>query len=246
LQRACRILVLLVLGCVLVEPGTMSAQDRVTTFGVQVKPIFSSRFFSTNEEVVANDFLNLRVRPEGGYAFGMVIRRGISERVSFETGINYVRRVISLAFEDADSLINYSMRYRFITYEIPVQAMFYVQLGDKVWMNASGGISMDMYASDAFSSGFENRSGVIYDFEQRTYRSNWVQISLLANIGLEYRTKKSGYFYLGASFHRPFNDMAKVLATYRRDNIPVRATAGLSGTYLTLDLRYFFHEKPGK
>jgi len=222
------------------------AQDKVTTFGIQFKPIFSSRFFNTDEEVVASEYLRLRVRPEGGYAFGMVLRKGISELVSLESGINYVRRVISLNFEDSDSLVNQSLRYRFITYEIPVQAMFYVQLGEHFWMNASGGISIDMYASDAFSSAFVNRSGVLYDFEQRTYRSNWVQIALLANYGFEYRTKKSGYLYLGASFHRPFNDMAEVRATYRRDNVPVTAGAGLSGTYLTVDLRYFFHEKPEK
>lgn len=55
----------------------------------------------------------------------------------------------------------------------------------------------------------------------------------------------SGYFYLGATFHRPFGEMAKADVTWldRYTGLtPYRMSTFLSGSYLTVDLRYYFHE----
>ncbi|MBK7947004.1 MAG: hypothetical protein IPJ85_17600 [Flavobacteriales bacterium] len=43
-------------------------------------------------------------------------------------------------------------------------------------------------------------NGSIYMFRRR-----WAQGSVIGNLGFEYRSDKSGIFYLGATYHRPFN-----------------------------------------
>ena len=66
-------------------------------------------------------------------------------------------------------------------------------------------------------------------------------------MGVEYRTYKSGWFYLGATYHRPFGDIARgELTWYDRLNFGTTISGGIPGSYLTVDLRYFFHNDPNK
>jgi hypothetical protein len=222
----------------------LSGQMDVTTFGVQFKPIIPSRFFNSGVEEVSGAQYQLTKTPRLGYNFGMVIRRGFTDLFSLEVGINYTRRRFDLRVQDASESIDEELSFIYTAYEIPLQGLLYVQLGEEIWMNAAGGFSIDMYPSDLFSATSVRRDAVIYDIEQRTLRSNWVQIALIANYGFEWRTKEDGIFYLGASYHRPFNDMALTRVTYKIDNLPFVEEVSLNGSYLTLDLRYFFHEDP--
>ena len=75
---------------------------------------------------------------------------------------------------------------------------------------------------------------------------DWIIPSLIANIGWEYRTDKSGYIYLGASYHRPFSHMAKEVILYNGNSRFERVELNLSGNYITVDIRYFFHEDAEK
>jgi len=111
-------------------------------------------------------------------------------------------------------------------------------------MNAAGGFSLDLYPSDAFSSSSEQVGANFYDFELYTDSQNWIQLALEANYGFEYRSKESGWFYVGASYHRPFQRMAvsQVEATWLTGTD--RSLIELSGSYFTVDVRYFFHEDP--
>jgi hypothetical protein len=136
------------------------------------------------------------------------------------------------------------MRYRFIGYEIPMQGLLYMRLGKELYVNASGGLSMDLYPSNVETSNGYFVDTVAFDFYQKTIRQRWLQLSVLANVGFEWRTKESGYIYLGASYHRPFNQIAQVYAEMQIDTDPTSVVFPLSGNYLTVDFRYFFHEAP--
>jgi hypothetical protein len=128
---------------------------------------------------------------------------------------------------------------RFIGYEIPALAMVYIRLGERSWMNNALGFSFDLYPSDAERAQEYSR---VY-----MARRDWKQVGLVANIGVEYRTYKSGWFYLGATYHRPFGDIAQAEFTwYDRLNFGTVISAGIPGSYLTADLRYFFHNDPDK
>ena len=56
--------------------------------------------------------------------------------------------------------------------------------------------------------------------------------------------KDNGYWYVGASYHRPFGPIAVTESTYNRNGKPATVEWDVSGIYLTLDIRYFFHEDP--
>ena len=124
--------------------------------------------------------------------------------------------------------------------------VFSLPLHSQMWMNAAGGVSFDFYPSNIFSNSFASEDTLDFELEQTTFRYSWVQMSVSTNLGFEYRTKKDGYFYLGASFHQPLTDIALSRVTYTLNRVPQSVEHKLSGVYLTLDFRYFFHEKPVK
>ena len=105
-------------------------------------------------------------------------------------------------------------------------------------MNTSGGIGIDWYPSHVQSVG-EN-----YLLQHLSLKRYWMNFSLLANLGFEYRTEEKGRFYLGASFVNPFNAITDTkIDYYYENNRKQRYTTQLRGTYITIDLRYFFANK---
>lgn len=183
--------------------------------------------------------LNGKMELVGGFAFGMSVRVGLTGAVSLETGIGQIKRRYTYQVQNDTSGVDESSEVRYVGYEIPVTGLVYIRLGERTWMNTALGFAIDMYPSDV-TRGTENTSVYIY-------RHNWAQLGVLGNIGVEYRTDKSGIIYAGATFHRPFNDMATAELTYYglgSDTYPMRTT--LDGSYLTVDLRYYFHEDPDR
>jgi hypothetical protein len=212
----------------------------VTTFGIQIKPVLPLDFFdplTTVERPHLQGFVELK----GGFAFGMNIRVGLTNTFSLETGIGQITR--NYAFGLANDTSGYvdSDQVRYVGYEIPLSALVYIRLGERTYMNTSLGVSLDMYPSDVQRDLEEGR---IYIF-----RNSWLQTGLLGNLGVEYRTERSGIFYLGATYHRPFNTMATAQLTYydrRSSFFPYDMLVELDGSYLTVDLRYYFHEDPDR
>ncbi|MBL7947541.1 MAG: hypothetical protein KBB38_08915 [Bacteroidia bacterium] len=214
--------------------STAFAQKNVTTVGLQFKPIFPLSFLGTGTQSQLEQGVQFDFSLKSGFAAGMVVRRGMTDLLSFETGINYVKRTFTLDITDAN--FNTSSDFRMIAYEIPASLLAYIQLGEKLYMNASMGASADMFASSLETKG--------EGYEHRSKRKNVLQPAVIANIGWEYRTVKSGYWYLGASYHRPFNYIYNSQVQYQRAGKDFIVEQRLLGNYLTLDLRYFFHEDP--
>ncbi len=213
-------------------------QQRVTTVGLQFKPILPSTIMQTGQQNADSLNSTFQLDPKFGYGFGMIVRRGLSKMWSIEAGINFVQRNYNIAAADTDSIFSETDDFRFIGYEFPVSALIYIQLGEELFMNASLGGTLDYYPSDVQTA--ED------NFSSFTDRTSLFQASLNANVGFEYRTPKSGYFYLGASLHTPVNNIAVTRITNTRHKLLPAANMQLSGNYLTLDLRYFFHEDPDK
>ena len=213
---------------------TSYSQENTFTVGFQYKPIFPSAFFSTGTKTIYQNEVDFSISQKVGYCAGMIIRRGITKQVSVETGINYTKRNFSLSI--IDSTFTGKSVFTIISYEIPLQGMIFLRLADKLYMNTAFGATLDMYPSniatnDTYFQHFSKRHGVF-------------QSSVLANLGFEYRTTKSGYFYVGASYHLPFSYFYASSIKYTPRQEIVRTK--LRGNYLTIDLRYYFHEDPLK
>lgn len=217
------------------------AQPGVARFGIQVKPVVPLAYF---------DPLTTATRPHvtgtleltGGFAFGMNVRVGITNTVSLETGIGQIGRRYSFSLQNDTAGTAETERVRYVGYEIPVMALVYIRLGERTWMNSALGFSLDMYPSDVQRDVEHGRAYI--------YRRHWAQTGVVGNMGVDYRTEKHGTFYIGATYHRPFNDMALADMTWYDFGQGVYPydlpRTPLNGSYLTVDLRYYFHEDPNK
>jgi len=222
------------------------AQVNVTTLGIQLKPMIPSKYLGTGTEDAEVEGLQVHFEPNVGLNFGMVVRRGLTRNWSVESGICMVQRNYTLHFNHPEFSGEKELRFRYIAYEIPMQALVFVKLSDRLFMNASAGASIDLYPSNVESSTYQYRDTLRFDFYQKTYKQSWIQLALLANYGFEWRTPDKGYFYLGASYHRPFRAIGTTAVLFELNGDPARTTTRLGGNYLTADFRYFFNEKPEK
>ena len=212
------------------------AQKNIITVGIQYKPVFTVDFLNTKDETAQQNGVDFFIGLHSGFAGGMVIRRGITDRYSIEGGINYVKRKYSVRVTDES--FSEEATFGIIGYEIPLSGLVYIRLSEKFYMNASMGIAADMFASnlETFSSYFKTYS----------QRQSVITAGVIGNLGWELRTDKSGYFYIGASYHNPFSDIYLTRIEYDNNNKQEAVEIPSAGTYLTLDLRYFFHEDPVK
>ncbi|MBI4931433.1 MAG: hypothetical protein HY841_11760 [Bacteroidetes bacterium] len=214
--------------------ATCYSQTNIFTAGFQYKPIFSSAFFSTGIKTVSQNGIDFSISQKFGYCAGMVLRRGFTKRLSMETGINYVKRNFGLSITDTS--FTGKSDFTIIGYEIPVQLLIFLQASKKGFINTSMGLSWDMYPSNITTKDTY--------FKHNAKRHSLFQGSALANLGYEYRTEKSGYFYIGASYHLPLSYFYVSSINYTPNQEIARMKLG--GNYLTFDFRYYFHEEPLK
>ena len=203
---------------------------------MQVKPVIPFGFFDP-VTTVRNGTVNGTYEITGGVAFGMLVRAGITNSITFETGISQINRRFDVAVANDTNGYREQTELRFIGYEIPAMALVFIRLGERTYMNNALGFSLDLYPSDAERILTESRAYMA--------RTNWAQMGVVGNIGVEYRTRESGTLYLGATYHRPFGNMAQAeLRWFDAINRETLAKGGVGGSYLTIDLRYFFHNDP--
>jgi hypothetical protein len=221
-------MLMLLLAC-----DSVYCQKKVTTVGIQFKPIFPVDFVGTGK--ILNDTAGVHFETElnSGFSTGLIIRHNFTDLLAIETGINYIRRKYTLAI--TDSVYKETSQFRVIGYEIPVSLMVYARLGEKIYINGSMGPSLDMFASSVQSNG--------ESFSHVAFRNHVFQPALNANIGWEYRTEKSGNLYLGISYHRPFSFIYLSKTHYDYNGKDITMFNELLGNFLTLDFRYFFHEE---
>lgn len=218
--------------------AALRAQEGLSTLGIQLKPVFPLSFF---DPVTLFDRAPLRgsVELTGGFAFGMSVRAGITRTISLETGIGQIDRRYRVGLWNDSTGYAGTDELRFTGYEIPLLALVYVRLGERSWMNNALGVSADIFPTDA--------QRLLEDTRFYFARRGWLLPGVVANMGVEYRTYKSGWFYGGLTYHRPFGDLATAEFTwYGADNLGRTIRSRIGGSYLTIDLRYYFHADPDR
>ena len=210
------------------------SQKRVLTVGLQFRPIIPITFINSDQQSRVGDGFEYSIDPKFGYSAGINVRYGLTNRVSLESGLGFVQRNYDINMKTDVHEVDTS--FGIIGYELPVMALVFIPLSKRFYMNAAAGVQVTAYPSNV-------RTGdtTFVNFSSRTSLINGGGI---ANIGWEYRTEKSGYFYLGATYHLPFKyiyDTAVKLNTQQDDSFEL---GKLNGSYLTMDIRYLFPEFP--
>jgi hypothetical protein len=233
--------------CLIALSGKTFGQNSAANefrFGFQLRPIIPNAYLNTDIETATSPNFSYSAKSNVGLSFGSIIRKPLGKFWNLETGLNFVKRSYALNFGLNDSVqVNSKQNMTFIAYEIPIQALIYVRLGKAWYMNASAGISLDFFPSETETYSFEKVDSAYYDFSQKTYRIKWSALAAQSNLGFEYRTEKQGYYYIGASFHRPFGRIAGSQGLVESTSGSDRLWLSLSGSYFSIDLKYFLYDK---
>ncbi|MFH2094760.1 MAG: outer membrane beta-barrel protein [Bacteroidota bacterium] len=197
-----------------------------TRVGIHLSPIIPNNMIQNNDVSLITDSIEYNMKQAFGLNFGMEIRTTIYERFSLHAGINYCRRNFNIKITAADSLFTDST-LKFYSYEIPVYAGGYVKLARHFFLNGNLGACLDFYPTDISIPHVYGK------------RYNWVQFSVVGGTGLEWRTKKNGWFYIGMSYKAHFKNMLYVLF-YKNDIIgSADEYIPFSGNYFSLAFKYY-------
>lgn len=206
-------------------------------FGVQVRSIIPSKFVGNTTTSLSKDCLKAEIVQRPGYSFGGVVRVGITELIALETGIHFNQRYFNLSGSIADSSIYVTNNLGFIQYEVPINALFYIKLSKRAYANAALGLVTEFKPTSVATLNNINGSQFFY---HTGFVDKKLAFDLNGNLGFEYRTKKSGFFYLGTSVRLPLSPLFVYIATYRNQGYKVSQYGDVSGAFLSVDLRYFF------
>lgn len=209
-------------------------------FGFVASPVIPNNFIgdvNTKMQDTANTmFANFQHRT--GFTFGAIVRIGVTKTISIETGISQVRRVYNATVSAPDSSFSGDQKLSFVNYDIPINGLFYVQLSENWYMNAAIGFSVTQYPSDSRDTIRFDQKNIVSVEARRTARTYF---AANAGLGFEYRTPKSGTFYIGGGAKVPMKDPffgVAIWTTSGNGNKRV-AYSPISSGYFTLDFRYF-------
>ena len=218
------------------------SQNSKTTFGLQYKPIIPAAYFNAADLSKSSASYNFNLNPKYSNSFGMVIRHQINKTFSVESGLNYTQRNFKLSITNSTINLADFTAFGMRSYEFPIQLLTYVRASENWYLNIAFGISHNVLASDIFSYSEEKNNF----YFQNTDRKSGGYSALLANVGIEYRTKSIGYYYFGTSLHRPFKAIGRIYPEYNdKTNIFNEDNEfyfDMLGNFVTIDFRYFFAE----
>lgn len=209
-------------------------------FGIVAAPVIPNNFIgAVHTEIqdstgsMTTDFHN-----KWGFTFGATIRIGLTKNISLETGISQVRRIYNVGVSIPDSNIFDSQKLAFINYDIPLNALFYVKMTERWYMDASLGLSITHYPSDVQDSMLPAAKKAIFVQGRRTERTYF---AFNAGIGTEFRTDKAGTFFLGFGAKVPFKPPLFGATIYRQSGTGKQLTSfsPIDAGYFTIDFRYF-------
>jgi hypothetical protein len=231
------LLFLSVLFCANFSFGQLGDWKLPSYFGIQTRAIFPSAFVGNPLTTVSKDAMKATLTQNLGYSFGGVVRVGITELIALETGINFTQRYFRIEGSLVDSNIYVKNDLGFIQYDIPINALFYVKMTKQWYANASLGVAAGFKPTSIATLNNINGTQIFY---HTGVVENKASLDLNGNLGFEFRSKRSGFFYLGTSVRLPIRPLFVYVATFKDQSYKATQYGNVSGAYLSLDLRYFF------
>lgn len=211
-----------------------------TYFGIQVRPVLPSNFNGDNLTLLSGDVFETSISQRLGFGFGGIIRTSITKLIALETGLNYTQRNFNITAAIPDSTVYAKDSLTFIEYDIPLNVLIYIQLSKKTFMNVSLGGMITYKPTNTWT---QNQPKGKHYFDLYGDRYRRIGFDLNANIGFEYRTKKSGFFYLGGSIRVPTAPLLRYSAYYQygaNTTVNHSLNEDIDGSFLTFDFKYFF------
>jgi len=221
---------------------TALAQERQVAFGVLVEPIIPSSLFRISTDIKRVDNVLFTSTPKPGYAFGGILKFDYSDRLSFETGINYLVRNYNMTAAENEDIM--SLDFKEDSYEIPLTIKYFIRLGPRLYLSNSAGLSL-LFIPGSIASKVERGVEFADDymlFRQESFIKRTMVPAFKGGFGLNYRTADIGSFYF-ETYYRLFSVFYDTRLNY------YNATTGVDlvnigidpiGDYFGFSIRYTF------
>lgn len=208
-------------------------------FGIHYRTVFPNNFVGIKSVTLVNQEFTSTCLQKTGYSIGATVRAGITKLIAFETGINLIHRNFHLNMNAADSNQFAERDLSFLSYDIPLNCLIYIKLNKSWYANASLGIAASYKPS---TIGGVNNTGGNHSFIHTGYVDYKKKFTadFNGNIGFEFRSKKSGFFYLGGSVQIPLAPLFILAGMYKYEGYELVSVAKVNGSFLSLDLKFFF------
>jgi hypothetical protein len=236
----------LLFSAVMITSSLLAQQPKVkkdrfpSYFGLAVSPIFPNNFVGSKTATFkdSTSTMTTTFNQKTGIMFGASVRIGITKLISIETGIYQIRRNFDVSMSVPDSNVYGNKTLGFVNYDIPINALVYVQLAEQWYMNASLGFSINQYPTDVRDSILPGGKNYLEMQGRRVERTHF---SSNAGIGFEYRTKKAGTFYLGAAGKITFRPIMLGVGIMHQTGTSNRlvSVGRINGGYFSIDFRYY-------
>lgn len=204
-------------------------------FGFHIKPILPTNYLGGGPSKLEKNEYTATITPYLGYSFGSTVRIGLTELIAFETGINFSQRNFKIDMSVADSSVFAQDSLRFISYDIPLNALVYIKLSPAFYSTVSMGAAYIFKPSEVNTKTYP---GGLHEFSNVGGLTRKSAFELNANLGFEYRTKKSGIFYIGGSARVGLNALFTLSTQYKYQGYTNRIYGPVNGSYLAIDFKY--------
>ncbi len=172
-----------------------------------------------------------------GYSFGGMIRRDYENGFSLEGGINYTQRHLYISMEVRDSNLISTNNMTFVNYEFPIQGLVFVKLTKSIFGSAGLGTSLFYKPSSVRVNNYTEGKSNFVHYGYARYKFG---AEINAQAGFEFRTKKIGFYYLGASAKIPLSALFEYNGLYfYGTQLKANDYTQASGAFLSVDLRYY-------
>jgi len=108
-------------------------------FGFHYRTVLPMQQMQSGPQNFSDSILQTELTPIDGYTFGGVLRYGLTDLISLETGLYYNQRNFSIQSTRTDSMLSVDQRLRFVQFEIPIQGNIGIQLSRSIYANAALG-----------------------------------------------------------------------------------------------------------
>ncbi|MFM8962820.1 MAG: hypothetical protein ACKOGD_03135 [Sphingomonadales bacterium] len=194
----------------------------------------------------SDSVLRTSITPNDGYTYGGMLRYGITDLISIETGLYYTQRNFQIQSTRTDSALTVDQRLRFVQFEIPIQGNIGIQLSRSFYANAALGAAV-LYKPTSVAT-------YINPYDKHEFRqvglvdiNKKVGFDIRTSIGFEYRNKKAGVFYLGGTAFVQLQPAFIFLSKYQFENFKQAAFGDVNASGFGLDFKYFIpYTRPGR
>ena len=226
--------------CILVlfvtQQTKAQSSDRKTTFGIQFKPLLEEGFIGSSQLNIKNDIFQSVFNQKQGRSFGAILRFPVWNNLYIETGLAQIKRNYTVNYTTLDSNFIASKDISFTSHDIPLNALVFIKIANQLYLNTALGVSFVHNPSNVASQ-IKYGNNVLFKAEGRKRSSFALEFNVTT--GVEYRNTKYGNYYLGISGRIPFKPIFDVATMYQNISTKDILYGSLSGTYVSLDFRYF-------